>query len=150
MGEDKLPVRVVLSPVSKEIKESRLKKLTKKAKHKKWNLSKERKLMCGYNIFITNLDESTENQEILDLYGLRWQIELLFKIWKSLFEIHKIGHTNIFRFECYLLGRLISLCLVQNIQNIFKEHLLSKGFEISEWKAYKILKKNLETNECHS
>lgn len=141
LGEEKLPVRVVFESVPEEVAQKRLKNLVSKAKHKKWNLSKERKMMCAFNIFITNLDENIDNQTVVLLYALRWQIELLFKIWKSLFSIHEIGHTNIFRFECYLFGRIIALCLAQNIQSLFKEHLLTKGFEPSEWKGYKILKK---------
>jgi Transposase DDE domain len=142
LGEEKIEIRLVVAPVPEEVAQKRLQKLKKTAKHKKWKVSEERKLMCRFNIFVTNLDERVTDVDILRLYALRWQIELLFKIWKTIFKIHEIGHTNIFRFECYLIGRLIALCLAQNIQSIFKEHLLANGFEPSEWKGYKVIKKN--------
>lgn len=142
LGEEKLPIRLVVVPVPEGVALKRIEKLRKTAKHKKWNLSDDRLKMCHFNIFITNIEDDLSDQTIVDLYSLRWQIELVFKIWKSLFEIDEVGHTNIFRFECYLYGRLIAICLLQNIHSLFKEHLLKKGFEPSEWKGFKILKKN--------
>lgn len=148
LGQEKLPIRLVVVPVAEELALKRIEKLRKTAKHKKWKLSDDRLKMCHFNIFITNIEDELSDQTILDLYSLRWQIELIFKIWKSLFEIDQVGHTNIFRFECYLYGRLIAICLLQNIHSLFKEHLLKKGFEPSEWKGFKILKKN--SNTFHS
>jgi hypothetical protein len=142
LGQEKLPVRLILVPVPEAVAHKRIEKLQKTAKHKKWNLSDDRLKMCHFNIFITNIDDDVSDQTIVDLYSLRWQIELVFKVWKSLFEIDQVGHTNIFRFECYLYGRLIAICLMQNIHSLFKEHLINKGFEPSEWKGFKILKKN--------
>ena len=99
--------------------------------------------MAHYNIFITNApQELLKGNQIYQFYRLRWQIELLFKIWKSLFEIDKIGKMSIARFECYLYGKLITILLGGYIQNLFNEFVEKKiDFELSEWKAYKILKK---------
>jgi hypothetical protein len=141
-GKGNLKVRVLLAPVPEKVEKERLALLSKKAKHKKWNISEERKALCKFNVFISNIGEDVSDQELLQLYSLRWQIELIFKVWKSVFKIHEVGHTNIFRFECYLYGRLIALCLGQNIQNLFKEHFLRGGFEPSEWKSFKVFKKN--------
>lgn len=144
LGEEKLPIRFVVVPVEEKVALKRIDKLQKTAKHKKWNLSDDRLKMCHFNIYITNIEDDLTDQTIVDLYALRWQIELLFKIWKSLFEIDQVTHTNIFRFECYLYGKLIAICLMQNIHSLFKERLIEKGFEPSEWKGFKILKKKFE------
>ena len=100
--------------------------------------------MAQYNIFITNASsEALKTIEIYDFYRLRWQIELLFKIWKSLFEIDKIGDMSISRFECYLYGKLILILLGGYIQTLFMEFMEDKvDFELSEWKAYKLVKKS--------
>lgn len=148
-GQEKIPVRLIIVPVPEQVAIERVAKLRKTAQHKKWNLSADRLRMCHFNIFITNIEDDISDQIIVDLYSLRWQIELIFKIWKSLFEIDQIGHTNIFRFECYLYGRLIAVCLLQNIHSLFKEHLIQNGFEPSEWKTFKLLKKNTGTYESN-
>lgn len=53
---------------------------------------------------------------------------------------------SIARFECYLYGKLINILLGGYIQKLFNDFLEEKiDFELSEWKAYKILKKKLES-----
>jgi hypothetical protein len=142
LGQQKIPIRLIVQPISSEDAKKRLAGLKKEAKHKDWNQSETRELLCSFNVFITNIDDSINAESIIELYTLRWQIELVFKIWKSLFQIEQVSRTNIFRFECYLFGKLIAICLSQNIQSLFKEYLWENGFEMSEWKGFKILKKN--------
>ena len=45
--------------------------------------------------------------DIIQLYRLRWQIELVFKTWKSLLCIHKVKAVKKDRLECQLLARFI-------------------------------------------
>ncbi|MPQ44886.1 ATP-binding cassette domain-containing protein [Clostridium tarantellae] len=54
------------------------------------------------NAYITNVKDSIlKTEEIHLFYSLRWQIELMFKIWKSLFKINKIKKVKIERFKCF-------------------------------------------------
>jgi hypothetical protein len=147
-GKKKLKVRLSLQAMPKEIKEKRIKKYQTKdsnqsTKKYPYQSSDERKTLAGYNIFITNAKkEQIDTEQIYALYRLRWQIELLFKIWKSVFELDKIGKMSIYRFECLLYGKLIAILISGHIQTIFNEYLSDKeAFELSEWKSYKQLKK---------
>jgi IS4 transposase len=99
--------------------------------------------LAAYNIFITNTSKKQlKTEQIYGFYKLRWQIELLFKVWKSLFEIDEIGKMSIGRFECYLYGKLIAILIGGHIQALFNTFIEDKAdFELSEWKAYKLLKK---------
>ena len=149
--EYKLPVRLTIQKLPEEIKAKRLKKLKKQAAHqskqkKGWQNSELRKILCGYNLFITNVSRGTLSAAQISLfYSLRWQIELLFKIWKSLLKIDKIGKMSIFRFECYLYGKLIALLITNQIQAFLRDsfaHDPDIDLELSEWKAVQFLKKN--------
>jgi Transposase DDE domain len=147
-GKSKLKVRLHLQKMPEEVAQKRLKKYKAKQnnqskKARQFQTSDFKKELAHYNIFITNApDELLKGNQIYPFYMLRWQIELLFKIWKSLFEIDKIGKMSIARFECYLYGKLIAILLGGYIQNLFNEFVEKKiDFELSEWKAYKILKK---------
>ena len=46
---------------------------------------------------------------------------MLFKIWKSLFEIDEIGKMSIARFECYLYRKLIAILIGGHIQSLFNK-----------------------------
>jgi IS4 transposase len=89
-----------------DVAEKRLKKYEIKEKNQSKNKSvlyrnsDFKKELAHYNIFITNAPEALlKTSQIYPFYRLRWQIELLFKIWKSVFEINKIGKMSIARFE---------------------------------------------------
>ncbi|WP_231563719.1 MULTISPECIES: transposase [Anoxybacillus] len=63
-----------------------------------------------YHILLTNLpQESFDGQQVYELYSLRWQIELLFKAWKSVFDLAKVKKMKKERFECHLYGTLIAI-----------------------------------------
>ncbi len=68
----------------------RTKKYSKKNGKNK-QMSKAKKQLLAWSIIATNIDpEKIEVEQIFKLYALRWQIELLFKTWKSRFGIDSI------------------------------------------------------------
>ncbi|MED3615144.1 transposase [Bacillus wiedmannii] len=101
---------------------------TSQKRKKKGITYKERsKRLSGINVYITNL--STENvpmEHIHDLYSLRWQIEILFKTWKSFFQIHKCKEIKRERLECHLYGQLISILLCSSTMFQMRQLLLDK------------------------
>jgi len=94
----KLKVRLIMQSVPEEVAMQRLKKLEEyQSKHKEANISEQRKAMCFFNMYITNASEEMLATEIIRLvYTLRWQIELMFKIWKSIFKIDQVKKMSIF------------------------------------------------------
>ncbi len=145
-GKTKAKVRLIMQGVPQEVAIKRLKKLeATKARHKNWTLSQQAKDMCWFNIYITNADEEKLPASMVRLvYSLRWQIELIFKIWKSVFKIDKVKKMSIFRFECYIYSKLITILLTLHIQNKLGQFLWDEDeFELSPIKAAKLIKKSL-------
>lgn len=149
-GQEKIAGRFISEPVPQEVKEQRLAKYrqahaNQSKKGKQWQMTALKELLCGYNVYITNAaEEKLGTEKVMMIYSLRWQIELLFKIWKSLLFIDQVPKMSIFRFECFLYGRLIFILLstelMAYIKNYIEDHELQ--IEISEWKTMKLIKKN--------
>ncbi len=77
--------------------------------------------------------------KIKSIYGLRWQIEITFKIWKYQARIDKVKEMKIERFECQLIARLIWL-LAHMIINDYLTQVIneqSPDKTLSQWKYYK-------------
>ncbi|MCR8983452.1 transposase, partial [Brevibacillus laterosporus] len=70
------------------------------------------KRLSAINIYITNAP-STEvpTENVHPLYSLRWQVEILFKTWKSFFGIDHCKEIKQERLECHLYGQLISILI---------------------------------------
>jgi hypothetical protein len=83
-GTDRLPCRLLARRVPAAIAKKRRQKLHQQAKKKGRKVSAERAAMCDWNVCITNLPATLlSSAEAWVLLRSRWQIELLFKLWKS-------------------------------------------------------------------
>ncbi len=88
--EQKIKMRLVIVPLPSDQAAERRRK-ARRDRDKRLNHNQEYYELLGYMIFITNIPPSCCNtQEIKMLYGLRWQIEIIFKAWKSCFSIDKL------------------------------------------------------------
>lgn len=107
-AKEKVEVRIIISLASHEVVKERLRKTNKHNKSKGCQTSEEYKQYAALNIYITNVgQEKLTTQQVLELYRLRWQVELLFKTWKSYYKIHRIKDCNCFRTLCYLYATLL-------------------------------------------
>jgi Transposase DDE domain len=106
--KNKIPCRLIIEKVSKAEYERRLEKARKSAKSRGVGISDLYKIKLRYNTFITNVSASILPVAIVrKTYYLRWQIELVFKTWKSFFNIDKIKKVKKERVECQLIAKLL-------------------------------------------
>lgn len=116
IGVNKLKIRLVVAKLPEEVVNERLRKANRSAQVARKPLSDEKKAFLKYSIFITNLPDNIASlTDILNLYRIRWRIELLFKEWKSQIHIENILGTNIHRIRCLIYGRI---CLVLILNKI--------------------------------
>jgi hypothetical protein len=96
----------------------------------------------GINVYITNtLPKEVPMDYVHALYSLRWQIEILFKTWKSFFEIDECKNIKRERLECHLYGQLIGILLCSSTMFQMRQLLLEKKKqELSEYKAIYMIK----------
>lgn len=119
----------------------RSEKCKKNAKKKGIEKSDTTIELLGTSIYITNIkDEFLSAEQVHEFYSLRWQIEIIFKTWKSVFHIHGVKSVKIEWFQCQLYGKLILLFLSSAV--MFKMRALvleNKELEASKIKVSEIV-----------
>lgn len=133
-----LEARLIVQKLPKKVAEQRKRKLRKNSKK---TPSEQRLSACEYTTMITNIKQRTLNgEEILKVYGVRWQIEILFKGWKSVMKFGEIHPMKTNRFLCMLYGHLIWITLTMKIISWVRIIFSNKyKIELSELKAFKII-----------
>jgi len=143
--KDKLPVRLIIEKVHPQISAEKRRKLKYDKQNKRKNLTARRLKLCNLNVHVTNTSEIQIPKEIVrKFYSLRWQIEIMFKAWKSIYKIDGVRSMKIERFECMHYGLLILIVLTHQFFAIFKNELRkNNNVEISELKFFSCMKETL-------
>lgn len=132
--------RLILTKLTEECK---LKKelRNKNPKDRSSKLIEENKWWLDLNCYMTNVPkEVLSKKKIYETYSLRWQVEIMFKIWKSLFKIHEVKKAGLERIECFIYGRLIMLLLTSSI--VFTSRKIAYSTtdkELSEIKSFGVV-----------
>ncbi|MCZ0704362.1 hypothetical protein J2T56_002701 [Natronobacillus azotifigens] len=143
-GKNTLQTRVVVQQLSEEQKKKRdgyLQRRRRKGGHTQSATKKNQ-----IQILTTNItQEELDVQELYPIYSLRWQVEILFKTWKSLFAIDKVRTMNPERFGCHLYGTLIHILLSSMVAFQCRDYLYQKHqIEGSEYKCIDHAKSAIE------
>lgn len=68
--------------------------------------------MLSWSIFITTISkEELTFEQIFNLYGLRWRIEIIFKSWKSNMSFSKIHNVSHIQLQIILISRFIMILI---------------------------------------
>jgi hypothetical protein len=127
------PVRLIANLLSEE---QTLKRIKKK-KAKRGTLSQLALDSACLNLFVTNIErEKCDASKVYQLYTLRWQIELIFKVWKSMMSMHKLHPMNGIRLECVMLIKFIWVMINWSLLKLTEEVV---GVEMSLHKMVRTL-----------
>jgi hypothetical protein len=111
-----LEVRLVVVRKSREAADRERIRIRAEAKRKGKEPTQRTLDAAAYTFLLTTLPEDRANdEEIAELYRLRWQVELLFKRLKSLLSLDALRAKNQALARSYLLGKLIGAVLIQLI-----------------------------------
>lgn len=138
--KEKIPSRLVIYLADEATYKMRLSKTAKQAKSCGHQVSDAYKTKAQLTLYITNAENDKITAKMIQkVYGLRWQIELIFKIWKSQAKVNRIKEMKIHRFECQLLAQLIWLMLHWKLFRYVSHWLNVNRSEktASPWKYYK-------------
>ena len=113
-SEKKVLVRLVMIPVPPLQAAEKIRK-AKQDRDARLNHSKEYYQWLRFNVYITTVDKDVWTaSQVYQAYRVRWQIEIIFKSWKTGFNLQHILHegcTNEHRVRVTIFLMLLFICL---------------------------------------
>ena len=113
IGEaERVPSRLIAVRLPDDIVNERRRVAKQKAKEKGYTPTATHLFLLGWNLFITNVPgEMWTPETVMKAYPIRWQIELIFKSWKSHCHLAVINAKKKETVLCYLYGRMLLVLL---------------------------------------
>ena len=108
----RLVARLLAQRVSEEVAAERRRRLRRAAKKRGQTPSKRSLSLCAWTILVTNVPvEMLSFEEAMALHRARWQIELLFKLWKHYGGLDKSRSTQPWRVLCEVYAKLLAMLI---------------------------------------
>lgn len=132
--------RMVYVKLPQEVVDQRRQRAKEKARKHGKTPSKEQLALLAWNIFLTNTPERMLSlRQILVCYSLRWQIELIFKLWKSEASLKHIAGFRKERILVELYAKMIGIILSHFLFAPLRFLLSDQGVELSPVKGRQVL-----------
>lgn len=135
----RMPSRLLIYRMTIEEQKRQEERIDRRKQTKSGNIKKKSRELSDISIYLTNLSPEVPALEIRDLYRYRWQIELIFKSWKSDLNLAHYRNMKLERWLCHLYAELITLLisvlLTYQLRYYFwkeKRMILSEGIAIRE------------------
>ena len=116
-AEERLPARLVALRLPAHLAAQRRRRARANARRdRKLRLTKRYLKLLDWTILLTNVTpEQMSAQQLLEAYSCRWQIEVLFKTWKSHFQLGLLPRRNPLWVQIQLLAKLLAIALLQGV-----------------------------------
>lgn len=106
----RLPCRLLLEKVPAAVARKRRQRIRKDAKRRGVKISQEKLDLAAWTLYVTNVPaEQLSVAEGLALGRARWQIELLFKLWKDYGLLDESRSQQPWRIVCEIFAKLVGL-----------------------------------------
>jgi hypothetical protein len=111
-SRQRLKVRLVAQRLPPEVVAQRRRKAREAARKKGHTPPAAYLRLLAWSLYITNTTPAQLSLErMVTFYRVRWQIELIFKVWKSQAKLAQVGDYRPERVLCQLFARLIGLII---------------------------------------
>jgi len=146
-AKSKYKTRLIIELMPERVYAERIRKLKRHEVKKRTKTSKEKKDRMRFNLFITNIPEDKLPLSALpSIYRLRWQIELIFKSWKSFANLAQIKKVKKHRVQVVIYLRLIIVLLATNLTRAISIwYNKTEKLTLSYMKTSKLMMNNRET-----
>jgi hypothetical protein len=122
--QGRFELRLIAKPLPKEVAEAARRRVRRYSRKKGYTPSQISLLAAGFVLLVTNLSVSAwATEQVLALYRLRWQVELLFKRLKSILNLDALRAKDPTLARVYLLGKLIGMLMLEDWSHALSRNL---------------------------
>ena len=107
------PVRICALPKTEEEIKKEEKRLKRKESKKQIKISDDTKFSHRYMFVATSLPETFTAEDILSIYRLRWQVEMVFKRYKSILGAGSVPVKTKEAAEAWINGKMMLALLIE-------------------------------------
>ena len=136
---ERMPSRLVVYRMTADEQKRQEERIKRRRQTKPGKIKQKAKNLADVSIYVTNLSTEIPASEVCDLYRYRWQIELIFKAWKSDMDADHYRDMKLERWMCHLyaelIALLISVLLTYQLRHYFwkeKQMILSEMIAVRE------------------
>jgi len=109
---ERLAVRLLAVRVPQEVADQRRRRLREEARRRGQTVSAATLALASWTLLVTNVPpDRLSLTEAAVLYRVRWQIELLFKLWKNWGRLDEWRSTKQWRILCEVYAKLLGIVL---------------------------------------
>jgi hypothetical protein len=138
--------RLIIAPVPQEVAAKRRRKI-REAARTQGRMPAQRSLRrCDWTLILTNASEQQlPTSTALEVYGVRWQVELIFKLFKHDAKLEQTLATEKRRAECEFYAKLIAILLFNRMSGLVEEFA---GERISPAKLWRRMRDDIQDWLC--
>ncbi len=111
-AQERVAARLLAARMPEAVVNERRRRARQVARKRGYTPSHAHLTLLAWNLFITNVPGTVWTPEtVCKAYPLRWQVELIFKSWKSYLQLATLTTKKAETTLCYLYGRLLLILL---------------------------------------
>ena len=138
-SKSRVPVRLIYYRLPPDIVQERRRKAQKMAKKQGKSLTQRALAWLDWAFFITNAPLVLLSvEQVATVYRVRWQIELIFKVWKQEMAWGLMANWRLERVLAQFYGRCLALLI---FHRLLEKYQVASDWEICWQKAFRLFKR---------
>jgi hypothetical protein len=132
---ERVPARLIAIRMPEAIVNERRRQAYAVAKKRGYTPSQAYLTLLAWNLFVTNVPATVWSPQTVGIaYSLRWQVELVFRGWKSGLHVATLTTTTKYSTLCYLYGRMLLILLTSALSSPLRVTVWQHAHELSLFK----------------
>jgi hypothetical protein len=141
VGSQQVAARLIVAPLPPDKAGERRQRVRQNAKKHGRTPTVKSLARCDWTLLLTNvLAAQLPTSTVLEVYTVRWQVELAFKLFKSDLHLDETTATEPLRVQCEFYAKLIALLLFNRLTGVAENWL---GEKISATKLFRRMRGDL-------